>query len=416
MKKVLIIGFVWPEPTSTAAGSRMLQLINTLQINKYSITFVSTASKTSTSFNLENLNIETFEIKLNDPSFDFLISKLNPSIVLFDRFLTEEQFGWRINEICPNALRILDSEDLHFLRAARQIAHKENVKVSLNLLMNNTAKRELASIYRCDLTLIISKYEMNLLKNTFKVDESLLHYIPFLVNQNNLKPVSNFPSFEERKHFMTIGNFRHEPNWNAVLHLKTKVWPLIKQKLPNTKMFIYGAYSSDKVAQLNNIKDGFLIKGWANNVEDVFKNARVCLAPIQFGAGLKGKLIEAMIYGTPSVTSSIGAEAMHDNFPWNGFISNTPIDFASKAVELYSNENTWTDAQQNGNTILKNCYSNVLFTHDLLEKISLLKKTIKEHRLKNIIGTVLMHHSLQSTKYLSKWIEEKNKKVKTHHN
>lgn len=409
MKKVLIIGFVWPEPTSTAAGSRMLQLIELFQQNNYSLTYVSTAQKTKTSFNLESLNIKTFEIKLNDPSFDSFISELNPSIVLFDRFLTEEQFGWRINENCPDAIRILDTEDLHFLRTARQEAYKKNIEVSMDLLMNNTAKRELASIYRSDLTLIISKYEMNLLKNTFKIDESLLHYIPFLVDQTNLKPVSTLPSFEERKNFMTIGNFRHEPNWNAVLHLKTKIWPLIKQKLPDAKMLVYGAYCSEKVTQLNNNNEGFLIKGWVKSKKEAFENAKVCLAPIQFGAGLKGKLIESMIYGTPSVTSSIGAEAMHDNLPWNGFISNSSIDFASKAVELYSNEQVWINAQKNGTTILKNCFSKNQFTSDLLAKISLLENTNKEHRLKNIVGTVLMHHTLQSTKYLSKWIEEKNK-------
>jgi len=122
MKNLLIIGFVWPEPNSTAAGTRMLQLIELFQAEDYEITFVCAASKTNNTFNLEKLNIKTFEIKLNDSSFDTFLKSLNPSIVLFDRFLTEEQFGWRVSETCPNALRILDSEDLHFLRSARKEA------------------------------------------------------------------------------------------------------------------------------------------------------------------------------------------------------------------------------------------------------------------------------------------------------
>ena len=64
----------------------------------------------------------------------------------------------------------------------------------------------------------------------------------------------------------------------------------------------------------------------------------VCLAPLQFGAGLKGKLLDAMLYGTPSVTTSIGAEAMHDDLPWNGFICDDPEEFATRSVELYQNE------------------------------------------------------------------------------
>ncbi len=356
MKNLLIIGFVWPEPTSTAAGSRMLQLIEAFQHKNYKITFACAASKTNNSYNLEELNIQTIEIKLNNSSFDSFIVDLNPNIVLFDRFLIEEQFGWRIAENCPNSIRILDTEDLHFLRNARQIAYKNNTEVSLDLLINDLTKRELASIYRCDLTLIISKYEMNLLKKTFKVDKSLLQYAPFLLDSLNVELLNSYPTFYDRNHFMTIGNFKHEPNWNAVVHLKTNIWPLIKQKLPDAKMLVYGAYATEKVYQLNNEKEDFLIKGWVKNSNEVFKSAKVCLAPLQFGAGLKGKLIEAMQYGTPSITSTIGSEAMHNKLPWNGFITDDPKEFALNAIELYTNENLWLNAQQNGIKIINNCF------------------------------------------------------------
>ncbi|WP_372792936.1 glycosyltransferase family 4 protein [Lutibacter sp.] len=409
MKNLLIIGFVWPEPTSTAAGSRMLQLIELFQHENYKITFVCAASKTNNSYNLDKLNIQTIEIKLNDSSFDSLIVDLNPNIVLFDRFLIEEQFGWRIAENCPNAIRILDTEDLHFLRNARQIAYKNNTEVSLDLLINDLTKRELASIYRCDLTLIISKYEMNLLKKTFKVDKSLLQYLPFLLDSLNVELLNSYPTFHDRNHFMTIGNFKHEPNWNAAIHLKTNIWPLIKQKLPNSKMLVYGAYATEKVYQLNNEKEGFLIKGWVKNSSEVFKSAKVCLAPLQFGAGLKGKLIEAMQCGTPSITSTIGSEAMHNKLPWNGFITDDPKEFALNAIELYTNENLWLNAQQNGIKIINNCFLKEKHREKLLCKIEFLNKNIEKHRLNNFIGTIFMHHTLKSTKYMAKWIEEKNK-------
>ena len=207
---------------------------------------------------------------------------------------------------------------------------------------------------------------------------------------------------------MTIGNFKHEPNWNAVLFLKTEIWPLIKQKLPDAKMLVYGAYATEKVHQLHNEKEGFIIKGWTNSSEDAFKNAKVCLAPLQFGAGLKGKLIEAMQFGTPSLTTKIGAEAMHHKLPWNGFIENNPTDFVQKAIELYTNEQTWLIAQKNGIEIINKCYSKEKYGDKLLKKVDSLQKNLKSHRLKNITGSILMHHTLKSTKYLSKWIEEKN--------
>ncbi len=409
MKTLLIIGFVWPEPVSTAAGNRMLQLIEVFKADNYKITFVCAASKNKNSFNLEELGIKTAEIELNNSSFDLFAKELNPTIVLFDRFLTEEQFGWRIAENCPNAIRVLDTEDLHFLRSARQTAHKNNIKISLNSLMNDLTKRELASIYRCDLTLIISKYELKLLKKTFKVDKSLLIYIPFLLDASNLKSISLYPSFQERNHFMTIGNFKHAPNWDAVIYLKKKIWPLIKQKLPKAKILIYGSYTTEKVINLHNEKEGFLIKGWAESAENVFKNAKVCLAPLQFGAGLKGKLVDAMKYGTPSVTTTIGAEAMHNKLPWNGFIANDINKFVEKAVELYTNEKIWLNAQDNGVKIINKCYSKEKYSVKLLQKIKFIKQNYSCHRLHNFTGTLLMHHTLKSTKYMAKWIEEKNK-------
>lgn len=411
MKNLLIIGFVWPEPNSTAAGSRMLQLIELFQKNGFTVTFVCAASKSKNSFEFGELNIKTFDIHLNDSSFDLLVKKINPDFVLFDRFLTEEQFGWRIAENCPEAIRILDTEDLHFLRHARQVAYQNNEIVTLNHLKNDLAKREIASIYRCDLTLIISKYEMKLLKKTFKIDKSLLIYLPFLLNKINLETLRSYPAFLNRNHFISIGNFKHKPNVDSVRYLKEVIWPLIHEKLPEAQLHIYGAYASEKGLQLQNKKEGFLIKGWAESVKEVFINARVCLAPLRFGAGLKGKLIDAMQFGAPSITTNLGAEAMHNKLPWNGFITDDPNEFALKSIELYTNEKLWKNAQKNGIEIINRCFSKEKYEKRLLSRIKGISKNKEKHQLKNFIGAMLQHHTIQSTKYMSKWIEEKNKPI-----
>ena len=96
MKNLVIIGKVFPEPNSTAAGSRMLQLIDLFLTQNYQITFLSTASISENSFDLNSKNVQFQNIVLNDSSFDELIKNLNPEIVIFDRFTTEEQFGWRV--------------------------------------------------------------------------------------------------------------------------------------------------------------------------------------------------------------------------------------------------------------------------------------------------------------------------------
>ena len=187
LKKVLVIGFVWPEPSSSAAGKRMMQLISFLIEQECDITFASTAKKSEYTTNLEVLGIKSESIRVNDTGFDDFVQNLNPDLVLFDRFMTEEQFGWRVHEQCPGALRILDTEDLHSLRYAREKAFKNGDDRLQTYLISNIAKREIASIYRCDLSLIISEKEMTLLRDFFKVPDNILHYVSYMIDTDEEK-------------------------------------------------------------------------------------------------------------------------------------------------------------------------------------------------------------------------------------
>ena len=405
-QKILIIGIVWPEPKSSAAGTRMLQLLKLLKDKNYEIIFCSAAMRSDYSLDFDDLNIATQQIELNSSSFDDYIKLQNPDIVIFDRFMIEEQYGWRVAENCPDALRILDTEDLHCLRLARQVAYKKGTEFQLDdLLLQEVAKREMASILRCDLSLIISEFEMQVLRNVFNISEKLLHYIPILAEKSS----EAILSFEERKDFLFIGNYLHEPNKQAALLLKKEIWPLIKKQLPEAKIHIYGAYATQEVLQLNNVKEGFLVKGRAEDANEVMVNSRVLLAPMPFGAGLKGKLLEAMQNGTPSITTNIGAEGISNNTNWNGFVTDDCNEFAKVAVQLYSNQEKWNTAQEKGFEILTTRFDKALFEDELQNRIVELQENLKEHRKQNFLGALLQHHTLTSSKYLSKWIEAKNK-------
>jgi glycosyltransferase involved in cell wall biosynthesis len=404
MKQLVIIGSVWPEPQSTAAGSRMLQLISLFQEQGYDVTFMCSASQSDYSYDLSQISVRTQSIELNNVSFDLEIAKTNPSIVLFDRFMIEEQYGWRVAEQCPNALRILDTEDLHFLRKARETAYKQNRTLVFEDYISDTFKREMASIYRCDLTLLISEYEMQLATEIFKMDASILYYLPFLSEEVNIK----VPKFEDRQHFVSIGNFLHEPNWQTVLLLK-KYWSTIKKQLPEAQLLVYGAYVTEKAKQLHDEKEDFLIQGRADNVVTIFQNTRVLLAPIPYGAGLKGKLFEAMQHGLPSVTTAMGAEGMYGNLEWSGAIATHESDFINHAIQLYTEENQWKTAQKKGYEIIEKRFKTSLFAADFMNKVYYLQENLNTHRNKNFLGQIVQHQSLQSTKYMSKWIEAKNK-------
>jgi glycosyltransferase involved in cell wall biosynthesis len=426
-KTLLIIGYVWPEPNSSAAGTRMMQLIALFQTQGYSITFASPSNLGEHKADLLSLGIHEQLIELNNESFDLFIQQLQPGLVIFDRFMMEEQFGWRIEKQAPQAIRILNTEDLHSLRAVRQQMIKDYLntqpemtdlqKVPLHdmqilfdkMSASDLAKREIASLFRCDLTLMISEFEMALLQQQFQVPTRQLIYLPFLYEKI---PTSPLTTFEERQNFIAIGNFRHEPNWDAVLWLKQEIWPQIRQQLPQAELHIYGAYPPKKATQLHNPQQGFKVMGWAENAFDVLSQSRVCLAPLRFGAGIKGKLAEAMLCGTPNVTTSIGSESMQieNSETWGGVIADQSHDFAEQAIRLYQDPALWQKAQNQGYAIVTDRY---LQTPEksrlLLDKIHELTTDLASHRTANFMGAMLNHHHHKSTQYMAQWIEAKNR-------
>ncbi|MET7029198.1 glycosyltransferase [Sediminicola luteus] len=408
-KKILIIGFVWPEPNSTAAGSRMLQLLHFFKGNNYQITFASTAQASEFSMNLEALGVFKKNILLNDSGFDLFLQELNPDIVLFDRFLTEEQFGWRVAKNTPNALRILDTEDLHSLRSVRLESQKNKTTASItDWKQADMTKREIASIYRCDLSLIISSYEMDLLLKEMKIDEKLLLQLPFMLGNIGESDKMQWMPFEDREDFVCIGNGKHAPNLDAIRWLKTEIWPLVRKQLPTVNLKIYGAYLPESILQLHQPKEGFLVLGRANDAKEVLGQARVSFAPLRFGAGIKGKLVDSMICGTPSVTTDVGVEGMHAHLPWGGKVSNDAESLAENAIALYTDKKLWTKCQSNGEAIINQLYDKSILEEKLLSRINETLNSLEEHRASNFIGSMLMHHSMASTKYMAKWIEAKN--------
>lgn len=435
MLNIVVIGYVWPEPKSSAAGQNMLSLIKQNRDAGNKVTFLTAATDSTHKADLTKIDVGSEAIALNCSSFNERIGEMNPHIVIFDRYMTEEQFSWRVKEACPNALRVLNTEDLHSLRQARHEAVKSAGDASNAELNSDLAQREIAAILRSDLTLVISQYEKRLLEKHYRVPSAQLRLHPLFVEDAPLHTLD----FSHRQHFVHIGNFRHAPNWDAVLQLKQHIWPAIRKKIPNAQLHIYGAYLPKKASQLHNDAQGFIIKGWAESAQDVISSARVLLAPIRFGAGIKGKLLDAMRAQTPSVTTWLGAEGIIEaasvegilegnsrekinhreaintmSAQWSGAIcsalmdKNAVDDFVEHAVSLYNDEKTWQTASVKTVEVL-NRYKSQASELTLPEQLKLLASGLEAHRKSLFLQSLLWHQSLNATKYMSQWIEEKNR-------
>ncbi|MFT5780181.1 MAG: glycosyltransferase involved in cell wall biosynthesis, partial [Crocinitomicaceae bacterium] len=375
----------------------MMQLINFFQSKGGALTFACTAKQTDYQVDLEPLGIHVAFIKLNSDSFDVFVKELNPTMVVFDRFTSEEQFGWRVLQQCPEAFRVLNTEDLHFLRDARRQAVEDGRTLDISQqsdLRTGNAIREISALYRSDLTILVSELEIDLLKSTFQVPSHLLYYLPLFASDS---PAS-IPSFEDRDGFLFIGNFLHKPNLDAVSYLKETIWPLIRALLPAATLNIYGAYPGQKALSFHNADEGFYVHGRADDALKVNLEARVSLVPLRFGAGIKGKLQEAMVCGTPSVTTSIGAESMQYETLWNGEITDSPDSFARAAVDLYTNQEKWMRAQEDGFTIIENRYKPELHLPNFEKMLEEVFNNLEEHRSKDFTSHLMQQEFMMSSR------------------
>ncbi|MEC8208892.1 MAG: glycosyltransferase family 4 protein, partial [Verrucomicrobiota bacterium] len=320
----LIIGKVWPEPTSTAAGRRTYDVITALQLGCWQIHFASAAQRGEHALDLETIGVTTHKITVNDAAFDSWVEALAPQVVIFDRFMTEEQFGWRVAQYCPEAVRVLDTSDLHCLRLAREQVLKSGEPLNIK---NEIALREIAAIYRSDLTLMISEFEMEILGDEFGINKNLLAYWPFF-----LELWDECVLFEKRKDFILIGSFLHTPNLDAARWCKAEIWPLIRQQLPEAELHCYGSYGERYAVELHAPKSGFFFKGRAEDALATMSLYRVNLAPLRYGAGLKGKVFDGFQTGTPTVMTPIAAEGICMNLDW---AHTSAEDFTNAALQLY---------------------------------------------------------------------------------
>ncbi|WP_226664154.1 glycosyltransferase [Microbulbifer aggregans] len=403
-KRALLIAKQWPEPNSTAAGRRTLDILQLLKEAGYQVDIGSPAQPTP--FQAKT-GYGEHQIEVNDESFDHWVRVLAPSVVIYDRFMMEEQFGWRVREQCPNAITLLDTSDFHSLREARHQALKSGQPLNL---FHPTAEREIAAMARCDLTIMISQVELDLLRQYFYLPEWQLHYLPFLVRE--LPDQKAQPGFEERQHLVMIGGFKHAPNRDATIWFAEEIWPKLHGLLPGVECHVYGAYSDHAMHRLSDPTTGFRVHGRTEDALATLARYRLNLAPLRFGAGQKGKILEGWLSGTPTITTPIGAESMAPDDAWGYTLSDAPDQFAATAARLYQKKSAWLSARDAGNRALERGFSYSDHAGAFVERLEEIAANLEAHRNRNIWGRILRRTEHRAEEFMSRWIEAKNKDTK----
>jgi glycosyltransferase involved in cell wall biosynthesis len=408
--RVIIFSTVWPEPSSSAAGVRQMQWVHLFLGMGYAVTLVSPSKMKG-----ENdwghldlpLGVEVLPLPLNREEVKEDLKRLSPQIVMFDRFILEEQFGPHVYEACPQALILMETQDLHFVRRAR-----DDLKVKFltletlptNFYQTETALRETSSLMRVDYSFVVSSFEEKILRDEFKIGAEKVKWVPFFYEKPIEVRERRLP-FASKKDFCWIGNFRHEPNMDGLRWFRNEIWPIIRKQLPEARIEIYGAYPPEEVMAWNNVKNGIEVKGSALTLDEVFESARVNLAPLRFGAGVKGKIMEGFRYGVPCVSTKIGSEGLFGQFP--GYEANTAQDFANACVKLHEDEREWKKYSLMALEKMMEVCAAAARVPELKTLITELLEKKKSGAVPDWMSRVMRFENNQSRYYFTKWIEAK---------
>lgn len=426
---VLILSSLYPQPSASAAGVRTNYMIQQLcHDGDWRSIHYATGAAASDNKTVENLVHQGVKFHSIPPNQSLKMKQMldgipDLSLVVFDRFYTEEAYSFHLYNHSPDAVRVLDMQDFHSLRQGRMELVKELDSTSQpwdNIIaqakqhtpshLDSMLLRELASIHRSDLTLVCSAYEYHLLENTYDIATTKLCMAPFWVSQ------CRRGNFAEKRDFCFVGGFRHAPNVDAVQQLANHIWPRIRQTLPEAQLHIYGAYCPPSIQALHKPSTGFLVHGFVESLDKALLDKRVMLAPLRYGAGIKGKIIDAWMYGMPVVTTCIGSEGITqtslDNIhedTWGGIVADNIDDFANGAIELYTNKDTWKGATETATAIISEQFEESQFN----VVSAALKNAVRNRqarRSKDYVGSILWHQTTRSTEYFSRWIECKESK------
>lgn len=339
-------------------------------------------------------------------------------MVVFDRFFVEEMFGWQVHRVTPRCLRILDTQDLHFLRAERQQASTKSAAetprpaISMSVdVRGDLASRELASVQRSDCTLIISPAEMRLLTHDLAFPAQKLFYLPICSRLSTLRPFDPAASHQAKQGLCTIGNFQHAPNVDALHWLKEEIWPLLRARLPNAEFHVYGSHSKPSHERhFHDPSTGWHFKGFVDDHLAALAQHLVLVAPLRFGAGQKGKIVDALSVNTPVVTTSVGAEGMAGgggSSSWGGLVADTPRDLASAVVQLVEDPSVWNRAVLAGRELIRENHDFDAHQARLGTHLKILLETLEARRGSDWMAATLFHSGNRATEFLSKYIKAK---------
>lgn len=340
-KQILIIDAQTPRPDHDSGSLRLVNLIRLLREEGAHVVFLPADRHRIEPYatQLQHLGVETWHapfaarppawLREHGPRFD---------AAMVSRHYVASEFLPLLRTHAPQAKLIFDTVDLHYLRERR--GAEVGGDAALARAAERTRALELAIIAKSDVTLVVSEIERELLH-----EDAPNARVELLSNLHRIAGAGQ--SFAHRHDLVFVGGFRHPPNVDAVRWFVQEAFPSIRARLPDVRFHCIGSDPPPQIEALA-AASGVIVHGHVADIDPYMDGGRVAIAPLRYGAGVKGKINLSMAHGQPVVATSCAVEGMHLHDGEDVLVANDPQAFADAVVRLHEDETLWNTLARNG--------------------------------------------------------------------
>ncbi len=340
-KQVLVIDATTPQPDHDSGSVRLCNILRLLREDGHAVTFFADNRAWVERYtgNLQQMGVEVlWHPHLSDPVRWFEENGRRLDLVFVSRHYIASSYVDLVRRHAPRATLAFDTVDLHYLREQRaaELAGSDEMARAAE----KTREQELRLIRDCDVTLVVSPVEQALLAK-----EAPGARVEVLSNVHEI--FGRRRGFSERSGLMFIGGYQHPPNVDAAIWFAREILPRVRAELPDLVFHLIGSKAPAEVKALGDLP-GVEFHGFVEDIEPFLDGCRLAVAPLRYGAGVKGKVNMSMSYGQPVVATGIAVEGMYAEPGRDVLVAETPEDFAAQVLRAYRDEALWTQLSDHG--------------------------------------------------------------------
>lgn len=350
--RILFVDWTVPTPDQDSGSLDLWHQFGLFKAIGYDVVFLPMIIRTSDApyiAGLRKIGVEYIEASAESSPEEILQRcAADFDIIVLDRIHVAARLMPLLRRCAPMTALVFNTVDLHFLREEREAALEASMEKTRAAAERR--KAELRCMMDADATIVLSEAEGSMLAQL--VPDAKIHVIPFA------RPVSApGPDFSKRDGILFVGGFLHTPNVDGAGWLASDIWPVVRRALPTARLDIVGSNAPAEIRGLEDPSMGIHVRGFVQDLDPLLSRARLTVAPLRFGAGIKGKVAMSLAAGVPCVATPIASEGMGLIHGETILIGKSAEEVAAAIVRLHDDESLWLNLSANGKNLLTQRYS-----------------------------------------------------------